>query len=403
MDPARKKKSDIFGGVVFLALIAIAVVAYFNWQRNSIEIPYIETESLSEEEIERQVDEFVNNSKQDNIEGFAFPETQFIATADKYHILGSSSEATYVQSVNKDTVSGFDLSTVIPETNVTSSDFNYEKKLLAYTTKIKEGVVSGLFLVNPETLQKKVIQENIKDSVFVTDAQLSINGEVLSYIVHDTDASHLSFYMLESRSFNKGSLNDEQVHIRSYIWTRQGEVIAITDQNKMLISVAVETPYIFKEMNLVDLPEEYVYTEALVSPNENIVILTGETGENDDFKTALLVYNIDTGAKGTEILFGKQRVSATWARDGRQLFISEDGDLYAYNRQTSFSKSESPLFEGAGEVEEQLNASHFVFKAVFKGTRESLLRFDIWDVNEKKKIFSTDPLDYAHVLNIDKN
>lgn len=403
MDPARKKKSDIFGGVVFLALIAIAVVAYFNWQKESMRIPFVETKILSEEEIEEHIDAFVKSSKKDSDGGFAFPETQFIATADKYHILGSSSEATYIQSVNKDTVSGFDLSTVIPETNVTSSDFNYEKKLLAYTTKIKEGVVSGLFLVNPETLQKQVIQENIKDSVFVTDAQLSINGEVLSYIFHDTDASYLSFYILESNSFNKGSLNDEHVHIRSYIWTRQGEVIAITDQNKMLISVSTKTPYIFKEMNLIDLPEEYVYTEALVSPNENIVILTGETGENDDFKTAFLVYNIDTGTKGTEILFGKQRVAATWARDGKQLFISEDGDLYAYSRQDRFLKSESPLFEDAGEVEEQLDASHFVFKAVFQGTRESLLRFDIWDVNAKEKAFSTEPLDYAHILNIDKN
>lgn len=401
MSENQSAGSQLFMFAILVALVGISIAAYFNWynqKRAGLEEP---VEQFSDEELKNELDEYLASNESDlGIGEDVTPQEEILFSDENFYVVAGTDELSYIQVISKAAPALFDLSTAIPDNRLTSVDINADANLIAYTNRIADGLVSGLYLLNTETLEKRLLSENLKNQRLVSNVRFSPSGELLLFIVSEDGNDSMVVFSIEKNSFKTVELVEEFGSLKNAQWTNQNRLI-VTTEKKILQSISRDEPHKLEDLSLPGVAVEEVLA-VQKSPKENILSLEVQkiveaSGELQSQKS-LIVYNVDAQAIVAEHLVSEES-GYVWSPDGKAIFLQGDSGVVVLKRDEQFAFPVDLLLAELGapiiffEKEGVLG-----LRKDFTSADETVSRIELWDIEKKAKIFSTEPIQFVELF-----
>lgn len=390
---SNQRKSQFFTIAIFCLVVGIFVFAYIDWQKRETALPAPEDTARSNEEIQQDVDEILNQFDSAEEDSF-LPKASIIFSEDELYLFGSSEELTYIQGVNKESYDINQISTLIDEKQLTSVDVARNENLIAYTTAYQDNVVSGAFIISALTFEKRVLAENVKNQKTLEDISFSDSGTYVSFLSREEGSVESVVFSLAENKFDSIEFGlDEELSARALRWTHQDKILAIASDNQLYQSISRDEPHRLEKIDLKDIEGDLEFAHK--SPKESLYVLISSFEFEGTQKKRILVYNGETGAQLLNKDLESIDVQAFWNGEGKQLYVTIAGDLYVLDRDNLSQFPENPEIKDIGAIHERGDSNYFYFKKDFIGSGESLSRIDVWNMDTGKREYQGEPAPFA--------
>lgn len=394
--PANNQRStQVFTIIIFCVVVDIFVFAYLDWQKRETAIPAPEEVARSDEEIQQDVDEILEQLDSGEEDSF-LPKASIIFSPEELYLFGSSDELTYIQGVNQDSYDINQISTLIDEKKLTSVEIARDQNLIAYTTAHQDGVVSGAFVINALTFEKRVLAENVKNEKTYESISFSNSGAFLAYLSREGDKAEGVVFSLEENVFKSLDFGtEEELFTRFMHWTHQDKLIVVASDNQLYQSISRDEPHALEKINLENIEGDIEFAQK--SPKEPLYALISSFEFEGTLKKRILVYNGETGTQLLNKDFDSTDIQVLWDSEGGKMYATISGNLYTLDRESLSQFPESPEIENVGVVHKKGENNNYYFKKDFVGPGETLSRIDIWNLDTRERVYVGEPAPFVEV------